>query len=599
MKRLLILLGLPLVLSSCLLNEEDKFPKSATERMNEAIEQAENVLQGAVNGWRVELYPEKSRIYGGYTMFLKFSSDGKVTAASENFDPAQTDESYYSVEPDNGPMLTFNTYNEIIHFYSDAGTGANQGIGTANGGLEGDSDFIVMEATPECVKLKGRKSGNYIRMYPLDEGVNWADELQAYVDAEKEMLLGYTSCIVGDATYPLEFQSALNNFTSRVFRITLKEATETESAEVLSAPFIWTKSGAKFYEPLTIDGVTVEELSFSGEYLENAEKNVRITPKYSDNQLTVNITETTYNSLKYEITATDPDDPYIVRAFRKSEIEGMSDTQLRKSICETIASANELKKGDMTGTLSDLYDETEYVVVGLGIDPSTLNYTTKVFSAEKTTSALPADMQDAYRQWIGTWTVTSASSEVSGTSYDFVIEIRPREINSTYLIRGWGYTYLKNDYECEAKFKADGTFDIHHQICGTLSTGGQLTLFPRFVYTKGGSGYGGLISLGYGEALQASSSEDGKGAIYGYNYGLSGGGSCTITSLDYWDVRNGSNYYIQAMSPYVYKDFFAGPYTMVRTSTEYGVLGTRTSQSAPAAVQRLSTGNKAAAVRAE
>lgn len=106
MKRLLILLGLPLVLSSCLLNEEDKFPKSATERMNEAIEQAENVLQGAVNGWRVELYPEKSRIYGGYTMFLKFSSDGKVTAASENFDPAQTDESYYSVEPDNGPMLS-------------------------------------------------------------------------------------------------------------------------------------------------------------------------------------------------------------------------------------------------------------------------------------------------------------------------------------------------------------------------------------------------------------------------------------------------------------------------------------------------------------
>ena len=99
--------------------------------------------------------------------------------------------------------------------------------------------------------------------------------------------------------------------------------------------------------------------------------------------------------------------------------------------------------------------------------------------------------------------------------------------------------------------------------------------------------------------IHISSSEDGKGAIYGYNYGLSGGGSCTITSLDYWDVRNGSNYYIQAMSPYVYKDFFAGPYTMVRTSTEYGVLGTRTSQSAPAAVQRLSTGNKAAAVRAE
>jgi len=86
--------------------------------------------------------------------------------------------------------------------------------------------------------------------------------------------------------------------------------------------------------------VTVEELSFSGEYLENAEKNVRITPKYSDNQLTVNITETTYNSLKYEITATDPDDPYIVRAFRKSEIEGMSDTQLRRSARRSLPRTN-------------------------------------------------------------------------------------------------------------------------------------------------------------------------------------------------------------------------------------------------------------------
>ena len=42
---------------------------------------------------------------------------------------------------------------------------------------------------------------------------------------------------------------------------------------------------------------------------------------------------------------------------------------------------------------------------------------------------------------------------------------------------------------------------------------------------------------------------------------------------DFWNVKNGSNYYLQAMDPYTYQDFFVGPYTMVRKSTDYGPSG--------------------------
>ena len=95
MKKILILLALPLLFNSCLKDDEDKFSKSATERIEEAVKEAITVLQGAENGWRMELYPESERIYGGYTLFLKFNADNTVVASSENFAAGKTESSYY------------------------------------------------------------------------------------------------------------------------------------------------------------------------------------------------------------------------------------------------------------------------------------------------------------------------------------------------------------------------------------------------------------------------------------------------------------------------------------------------------------------------
>ena len=63
MKKLaIILLGLfPLVLSSCLKEEEDYFDKSASARIEEAVKNAISVLEGAENGWAVKYYPNPGR----------------------------------------------------------------------------------------------------------------------------------------------------------------------------------------------------------------------------------------------------------------------------------------------------------------------------------------------------------------------------------------------------------------------------------------------------------------------------------------------------------------------------------------------------------
>ena len=84
MKKLaIILLGLfPLVLSSCLKEEEDYFDKSASARIEEAVKNAISVLEGAENGWAVKYYPNPTQTFGGFNLFFKFD-DGTVTVSSE------------------------------------------------------------------------------------------------------------------------------------------------------------------------------------------------------------------------------------------------------------------------------------------------------------------------------------------------------------------------------------------------------------------------------------------------------------------------------------------------------------------------------------
>ena len=386
MKKILILLALPLLFNSCLKDDEDKFSKSATERIEEAVKEAITVLQGAENGWRMELYPEGERIYGGYTLFLKFNTDNTVVASSENFAAGKTESSYYSVVAESGPVLAFDTNNDIIHFYSSPTTGAELGIGTSNGGLEGDSDFIVMEASADFVKLKGRKTNNYAYLYPIEAGVNWKTELQSYQDAAAKMDLIYTRCVVDGVTYPIDWEMTLNNFSSRVFRISYTPAPgddgSVSTGEVIKAPFVFTETGLKFYSPLKIGNVAVSEMTFKEDYyFENEDGSVKIyspKPVRSNNRLTITPADITFSSATVNVTPSVATDYYYFDVYEKADLEGESDMAIIKSL---ISEMNSLvgtytadfvvsalgKKGAASEIFEDLSSETDHVVIGFGI----------------------------------------------------------------------------------------------------------------------------------------------------------------------------------------------------------------------------------------
>ncbi|WP_312138492.1 DUF4302 domain-containing protein [Sphingobacterium sp.] len=172
--------ALALTFSSCSRFEDPIFDDSSAQRMNEAFAEYDKTLQSAPYGWSLDYYYGDSKNpLGGYKMLAKFK-EGKVELASElttnkvNAGTSQT--STYSFVSDNGPVLSFDSYNPILHYYSEASPSSPDGLG-------GDYEFIMESVTPEKIVMRGKKFGNTIVMRPLNEEKDFV----AYVNEIKEL----------------------------------------------------------------------------------------------------------------------------------------------------------------------------------------------------------------------------------------------------------------------------------------------------------------------------------------------------------------------------------------------------------------------------
>ena len=256
MKKLniIVLLSALLVFTSCLFEQKDMFDKTPAERMDAFLKEYQTLLESSENGWLLEYYPDSDLSYGGYVYFLTFS-EGEVSAlfqlASDISKPVK---SLYKMTPDDGPILSFDTYNSYIHYFATptGGSGGYQGY-------RGDTEFKVMgkSADNSEIYLVGRKSGNPCTLV-RNEDYNPVDYLQACNAIRNELkyksIVGYDFC-VGDITGEAESngESQLNH----VFYFGYPEDGSTEEDAVMVEgvfPFCTTPEGLKLFEPVEIDG---------------------------------------------------------------------------------------------------------------------------------------------------------------------------------------------------------------------------------------------------------------------------------------------------------------------------------------------------------
>lgn len=240
------------LLQGCVQDVDDVFDASASDRMNQALKEYRTLLSSSEQGWLMEYYPSDIKEYGGYALTMKFDAKDNVTMGgviSENSQEAVS--SLYSLKSDMGPTLNFDTYNTVIHYFSDPDSDLGAGKGKA---FEGDFEFIFQSHSQDTILLKGKKTKNFIRMIRLTQSSS--DYLAGAIKVGREIdglkgVLGFSTTIggkelVADFVYARRF-------------------TMTYGDEKIDAPFMCTTTGIQLYEPVTVGGKTLYRLNWSGE----------------------------------------------------------------------------------------------------------------------------------------------------------------------------------------------------------------------------------------------------------------------------------------------------------------------------------------------
>ncbi len=282
----LVMIGLlAATFAACSRDEENLFDKSAAVRAQEAIDNAFDVLTTAENGWEMAYFPNLEADSKGYNMVLKFNKNGNVSVTAKNMattaNKIKTDTaSTWAVKSDYGPILTFDTYNDVFHAFSDPG---NNGAG-----MLGDYEFLILKATPELVLLKGKKHSAYSVMRPMK-----TTDLAAYYAACEKMqanLFGNNNIVTltqgSDKMYLYkgadgQFQSAAYGSPLVTEAATYHPVCSTEDGIIVSTGF-----GEDVHDHIFLyDSVKGELKSEAGTVMNAGNLNVLFGAYFTDNAL--------------------------------------------------------------------------------------------------------------------------------------------------------------------------------------------------------------------------------------------------------------------------------------------------------------------------
>ncbi len=173
---------LTLSLAACAPSEvDDIFDESPAARMDNAIKNYTELFQSNGGRWLMQYFCSAAE--PGYNYIMTFHNDGTVDISTKNSEVNGnafiTDKSLWQVVSDYGPVLSFNTYNRAFHVFSNpeielgtAGTSAS----TYGKGHEGDYEFIIINASEDQVKLRGKKTAITILMTRLTTEMAETDE---------------------------------------------------------------------------------------------------------------------------------------------------------------------------------------------------------------------------------------------------------------------------------------------------------------------------------------------------------------------------------------------------------------------------------------
>lgn len=233
-----------LCLQSCLKDQEDFFNESSSERLQGVLENAKTVLTSSENGWIFDYYPDRDLSYGGFVYTVKF--DDKEVSVRSEIAPDMEETSLYKLNTNNGPVLSFDSYNSLMHFFATPSNGNYEA-------MDGDFEFMIMDVTEDLITLRGLRTGNTMYLHRLNE-----DPATYIKNIEKICDYNIVNSFKG-STGSTEV-TCVNDAEIRYMEFSWGG---DDAANTVGEYYLTTPTGIRFMNPVSINGSTLSELAYT------------------------------------------------------------------------------------------------------------------------------------------------------------------------------------------------------------------------------------------------------------------------------------------------------------------------------------------------
>lgn len=261
-----------LALASCSNDSDSVFDKSAADRLEDYKKEYREVLTADGGLWTMEYFSNSEE--PGYLFVMRFNSDGSVNIAANHKwigNAYREETSLWQMIADNGPVISFNSYNNIFHIFSDpaniTGPDAPKGdsdndIDETGYGHDGDYEFQVMEVSDEgkTIRLLGKKRLLHIYMHRLPADT----DVKAYMEEYKKIEQGLFCKEISALTLKGFDGEDYNVSGCHTGIMSISPAAGDAVEQTRKANFIITPTGIRFMNPFEIVDAAGNEKIING-----------------------------------------------------------------------------------------------------------------------------------------------------------------------------------------------------------------------------------------------------------------------------------------------------------------------------------------------
>ena len=188
--------------TACTFEQEDYFDESASLRITHLNEQLQDRLVAQSDttqqryGWVMQYFVAGTDDYNfeGFNIFARFYKDNKTTLAGNhrflrngNANKYTEHTSCYEMLNEEGPVLSFNTWNDILTVLEDpvSPSAAPASVVADGEGMNGDHNLVLRSYDDDALTFRGERHGAEIRLIPCDRP--WQEYMDAVAKTKADM----------------------------------------------------------------------------------------------------------------------------------------------------------------------------------------------------------------------------------------------------------------------------------------------------------------------------------------------------------------------------------------------------------------------------